>query len=61
MNLIWKVDSKKSEIKWSNNKDNIYCQNCKIVIAYIMLSEVYLEPYQISMIECFASTVYDEK
>ena len=61
MNLVWKTDSKKREIKWSSGKDNIYCETCNIAIAFIMLPEAYLEPYQRSKMECFARIVYAEK
>ena len=61
MNLAWKTDSKKREIKWSSGKDNIYCETCNTAIAFIMLPEAYLEPYQRSKMECFARIVYAEK
>ena len=43
------VDSKQSEINEAAVKIILYCENCNIVIAviaYIMMSEAYSEPYK---------------
>ena len=57
MNLIWNVDSRQTEKKMKSMKDNIYCENCNIVIAYTVLPKVYSEPYQRSKMECFVRIV----
>ena len=49
--------SKKSEI----NKAAVYCENCILVIAYLMMPETYSEPYQRSKMECFAKIVNVKK
>ena len=49
MNLMGNVDSKQSEINEAAVKIIFYCENCNIVIAviaYIMMSEAYSEPYK---------------
>ena len=46
---------------WSSGKDNINCGNCNIVIAYVMLPEVYSEPYEISKMVWFARIISGKK
>ena len=47
--------------KWSSGKDNIYCKTYNIVIAYIMMSVAYSEPYERSRMECFAKIIISKK
>ena len=37
--------------------DNVHCESCNIVIAYIIMPEAYSEPYNRSKMECFAKIV----
>ena len=37
--------------------DNVHCESCNIVIAYIIMPEAYSEPYHRSKMECFAKIV----
>ena len=39
--------------KWNSSKDNIYCENCNIEIAYKMMPKAYSETYQRSKMECW--------
>ena len=40
---MWTVDSKESKINEAAVKIIFHCENCNIVIAFIMMSEAYSE------------------
>ena len=57
MNLVLNLGTKQSEVKRKTGKDNIYCEDSNIVIAYIMMQVAHSEPYQRFKIECFGKMV----
>ena len=57
MNFIWNNNSKQSKINETVVKIILYCENCNLVIVYIMTLEAYSEHYQIYKMECSGSPI----